>query len=373
MTVVEFGAEAAFTRRAVTIPQGFDPTPSIRHVRSLEITVADEVPAGAEAVAVPIGSTGDTVTLIGVDRPLLAAAGFDGNPGQTHVVAGAAPLHVAVGVGDPATIDADGIRDAAAAFALATRRQSHLAVRVPALEHVDPATAAQVIVEGVLLARYTYDPLKSAAGGHARRGDHARRRPRSATRSPRRGRARPPPRRRPTMLARDLANCRADHLPRRASPRSPWTSAAEAGLEVEVFDEDAAARAGLRRHPRRQPRQRRRAAADQADLPPRPATPEAAGHLALVGKGIMYDSGGISLKPSDAVHAQMKNDMSGAAAVLGGDVRPARARLPATGHRLPLCTDNMPSGTAHEARRRAHHPRRHDRRGASTPTPRAAS
>ena len=70
-----------------------------------------------------------------------------------------------MGVGDPATIDADGIRDAAAAFALATRRQSHLAVRVPALEHVDPATAAQVIVEGVLLARYTYDPLKSAPAG----------------------------------------------------------------------------------------------------------------------------------------------------------------------------------------------------------------
>ena len=35
------------------------------------------------------------------------------------------------------------------------------------------------------------------------------------------------------------------------------------------------------------------------------------GHLALVGKGIMYDSGGISLKPGDEVHAPMKNDMSG--------------------------------------------------------------
>jgi leucyl aminopeptidase len=34
------------------------------------------------------------------------------------------------------------------------------------------------------------------------------------------------------------------------------------------------------------------------------------GHLALVGKGIMYDSGGISLKPSDESHAQMKNDMT---------------------------------------------------------------
>ena len=38
--------------------------------------------------------------------------------------------------------------------------------------------------------------------------------------------------------------------------------------------------------------------------------------LALTGKGITYDSGGISLKPSDAMHVAMKMDMSGAAAVL---------------------------------------------------------
>ena len=54
----------------------------------------------------------------------------------------------------------------------------------------------------------------------------------------------------------------------------------------------------------------------------------ATGHLALVGKGIMYDSGGISLKPGDEVHAQMKNDMSGAGAVLAAMVHLARRRLP---------------------------------------------
>src|SRR3546814_2193454 len=36
-------------------------------------------------------------------------------------------------------------------------------------------------------------------------------------------------------------------------------------------------------------------------------------HLGIVGKGVMYDSGGISLKPSNASHATMKTDMSGAA------------------------------------------------------------
>lgn len=40
---------------------------------------------------------------------------------------------------------------------------------------------------------------------------------------------------------------------------------------------------------------------------------EPTGHLALVGKGIMYDAGGLAIKPGDEVHATMKNDMTGAA------------------------------------------------------------
>src|SRR5699024_6136233 len=40
---------------------------------------------------------------------------------------------------------------------------------------------------------------------------------------------------------------------------------------------------------------------------------EASGHLGLVGKGIMYDSGGLALKPGNGMHATMKMDMSGAA------------------------------------------------------------
>ena len=70
------------------------------------------------------------------------------------------------------------------------------------------------------------------------------------------------------------------------------------------------------------------------------------GHLALVGKGIMYDSGGISLKPSDESHAQMKNDMTGAATVLAAmsALRDVGCRTEVTGYLM--CTDNMPSGSA---------------------------
>lgn len=76
----------------------------------------------------------------------------------------------------------------------------------------------------------------------------------------------------------------------------------------------------------------------------RPADP--ARSLAMVGKGIMYDSGGISLKPSDAIHAQMKNDMSGAAAILAAmcSLETLGCRTAVTGYLM--CTDNVPSGTA---------------------------
>ena len=76
----------------------------------------------------------------------------------------------------------------------------------------------------------------------------------------------------------------------------------------------------------------------------RPAQPTA--HLGLVGKGIMYDSGGISLKPSDESHAQMKNDMTGAAAILGAMTALQGLDCPVAVTAYLCCTDNMPSGSA---------------------------
>jgi leucyl aminopeptidase len=68
--------------------------------------------------------------------------------------------------------------------------------------------------------------------------------------------------------------------------------------------------------------------------------------VVLVGKGVMYDSGGISLKPSDASHASMKMDMSGAAAVLGAmsALRALKVKTHVTAYLM--CTDNLPSGSA---------------------------
>ncbi|MBO0610862.1 leucyl aminopeptidase [Myceligenerans salitolerans] len=67
--------------------------------------------------------------------------------------------------------------------------------------------------------------------------------------------------------------------------------------------------------------------------------------VALVGKGITFDTGGISLKPSASMET-MKSDMAGAAAVLGTMVAVARLGLPVAVTAYLCLAENMPSGTA---------------------------
>lgn len=67
--------------------------------------------------------------------------------------------------------------------------------------------------------------------------------------------------------------------------------------------------------------------------------------VALVGKGVTFDSGGISLKPSEGM-GEMKSDMSGAAAVIGAVEAAARLKLPVRVVGLIPATDNMPDGSA---------------------------
>ncbi len=73
---------------------------------------------------------------------------------------------------------------------------------------------------------------------------------------------------------------------------------------------------------------------------------ESTGHLALVGKGVMYDSGGIALKPADLSHSQMKNDMTGAGDILAAMSALAQLGCTNTITGYLMCTDNMPSGSA---------------------------
>ena len=67
--------------------------------------------------------------------------------------------------------------------------------------------------------------------------------------------------------------------------------------------------------------------------------------VAFVGKGITFDSGGISIKPSEGM-GEMKDDMTGAAAVLGAMEAIAVLQLPVNVIGIMACAENMPSGSA---------------------------
>lgn len=69
--------------------------------------------------------------------------------------------------------------------------------------------------------------------------------------------------------------------------------------------------------------------------------------IVLIGKGVTFDSGGLSLKTNDGMQ-DMKSDMAGAAAVLSAILVAAEENLPLEVHALAACTENMPSGTAYK-------------------------
>jgi leucyl aminopeptidase len=224
----------------------------------------------------------------------------------------------------------------------AAGKRSSLATSLADLDGVDAKLAAQAVTEGALLAAYRYIGLKTDTSGASTLaslslviGD---KRSAGAKAGAERGAVTSAA----AWLARDLANTPPAYLTARKMADKAVAVAGTAGLEVEVFNRDqleamgCGGMIGVNKGSTEPPRMVR--------LTYTPRNPS--GHLVLVGKGVMYDSGGISLKPSDGMHAKMKMDMSGAAAVLAtmGALKSLKCKAQVTGYLM--CTDNMPSGSA---------------------------
>ena len=142
-------------------------------------------------------------------------------------------------------------------------------------------------------------------------------------------------------LVRDLVNTAPGDLPPAAFADAVTAAAKSHPVKVEVLDEKALAKGGyggilgVGMGSSRPPR------LVKISYSPRGAKK----HLALVGKGITFDSGGLSLKPPAGMET-MKSDMAGGAAVVGAVLALARigAKVKVTAW-VPLA-ENMPSGTA---------------------------
>jgi leucyl aminopeptidase len=307
------------------------------------VAVSSALAADVTALGVPVFATEEPAKELGLSLDRLKAAGFTAEPATAvSIPRESGPLMVAVGLGTASDVDAARIRNAAAAFAEAASTQDRLAFSLEGIDHVPLEAAAQAVVEGLLLARYEYTgygrerkrvPIEeitlvtsSAHQAAARMGAE-------------RGRAYA----RATMLARDLANTPHSHLTAMQLAGVAAELGKENGFQVEIFEKQAlqelncggllGVNAGSVEPP------------CMIKLVYRPKG-KSTGSMALVGKGIMYDSGGISLKPNDSVHARMKNDMSGAAAVLAAVTELSELGCTTSVTAYLMCTDNMPSGTA---------------------------
>jgi leucyl aminopeptidase len=140
---------------------------------------------------------------------------------------------------------------------------------------------------------------------------------------------------------RDLVNAPANDLTPEAFADAVRTAGDEYGLAVDVLDEKALTAGsyggilGVGQGSVRPPRLVRIAHTHRG----------ARLRLAFVGKGITYDSGGISLKPV-GFNEIMKRDMAGAAAVFAAVVAAARLELPVDVTGWLALAENMPSGSA---------------------------
>lgn len=309
---------------------------------ALNFEVVAKAPATAKAVGIPITSEGALPKEVTLSRATLETLGFTGKVGQTYVVpAEKGAVSILIGVGEMSKLDTASLRKAAAAFARAASGFESVSTTLAHIGRLDRKVAAQVVVEGMSLATHRYTDLKTVDKKAPKLSTVCLVGTGAATLS---GVKRGQVIANATNMARDFANMPPAYLTATIFANKAVEIAGQTGLKVEVFNKDqllamgCGGIVGVNRGSVEPPRMVR--------LTYKPTGAKGKPHLVLVGKGVMYDSGGISLKPSDPSHAMMKGDMSGAAAVLAtmSTLKALGCTNQVTGYLM--CTDNLPSGSA---------------------------
>jgi leucyl aminopeptidase len=237
------------------------------------------------------------------------------------------PLVVGTGIGADAA-DTEAVRRGvgAALRNLRGKRRVHIAIAAP----------VGALAEGAELGAYSFTTYKShpaesalrtvtVAGDKSARSDLRRAAAVTAA----------------VTLVRDLVNAPPNDLYPQTFAERIVAAATDTGVTAEVLDERALRRgkyggilavgAGSARQPR------------LVRLTYRPKS--AAAKVALVGKGITFDSGGLNIKTSNM--GWMKSDMGGAAAALASVLAAAALKLPVEVTATAPMAENMPSGTAY--------------------------
>ena len=308
---------------------------------TVRTTLGESAPSGA-ALLVPVAHGED-----GIEVPVtalapkglleaLVAVGAKGTEGDVTRLLIDGSLVTAFGLGDASEIDDEAVRRGVGAAARALNDVERAAVSAE--------FGVAPVVEGLLLGGYTYTGLKSQAEVEDDENSDAE----------------TPQTTEVTVvgadeaeynaavivaesvnLARDLVNTPANYLYPESYAGIMGEVASTAGLDIEVLDDTALEDQGfggilsVGRGSSRPPR------LGHLTWAPTGASTK----VALVGKGITFDTGGISLKPGSGME-DMISDMGGSAAQLAVIAAAARLELPVRIDAwLPLA-ENMPSGTA---------------------------
>ncbi|MFJ6566963.1 leucyl aminopeptidase [Streptomyces sp. NPDC091292] len=256
-----------------------------------------------------------------------------------------APVVLAVGLGTApgkdATYAAESLRLAAGTAARALNGAKKAAFALPLTD----AEATGAVAEGALLGAYAFDAYKEngkdAKNGKGPLGEIALTGGKPRDKAYKAAVERALAVTEELNRARDLVNTPPNDLDPEAFAAVAAAAAKEHGIKIQVLDEKALVKGGFGGI---------LGVGAGSAAPPRLVKlaythAKATKHLAYVGKGITYDSGGISLKPAGH-NETMKCDMSGAAAVFAAVVAAARLGLEVNVTGWLALAENMPSGSA---------------------------
>jgi leucyl aminopeptidase len=343
-----------------------DPSRSAADVLALPLLQAASSDAGPPPL--PAAARALDRRLGGVIATALDSGDFRGTAGQTTVLYPAQPAKsgksgkasprilrvVLVGLGKRDKLTAEVLRRAAGSVMrrCGSRRAARVAFWLPTLRGITSARAAQAVTEGAVLGAYRFDDYRTSRtdgnGGLRALTLFYASLSASAARNARRDASIGLVLAESQNIARDLSNQPANELPPAKLAAAARKVARDSGLRCRVMDTKELKRrkmggilavgAGSSRPPR--------LIVLEHGAPKQSGRGRKRPTVCLVGKGITFDSGGISIKPSASMD-EMKHDMSGAASVIGAMRACALLDVPLHVVGIIASAENMPSGTAY--------------------------
>ena len=283
--------------------------------------------------------------LEGTIAELIAETEFEAKLSTTAVtrVGSKTPIRkiILVGLGEAKDLSLDSFRQASAAMARIAKQEKvkTLAISLPTGDY-QPDICAQAIAEGLILALHLDNRFKSQPEDKGAKMETVDllglgEQPAAISKAEKIASG--------VILARELVNAPANSINPITMAETTQNLASQYGLSLEILEAQECEKLGMGAF---------LGVAKASDLPPKfihltykpQGTPQR--KLAIIGKGLTFDSGGLNLKVSGSGIETMKIDMGGAAATFGAAKAIAQLKPNVEVHFISAVTENMISGKA---------------------------